>query len=454
MFKEIESAVSEYNMFEGKKHVIVALSGGADSMCLLHFLVTNSEKFGISVSAAHLNHCLRGAESERDHDFVSDQCGKLGVELFTKRCDISGIAKERKIGLEECGREERYRFFDDLIRDDETVVATAHTASDNAETVLMNITRGCGMEGLTGIPPVRGKIVRPLIRCSRARIEEYCELNDVPFVTDSTNLSDEYNRNKIRLSVLPELKKINPSVENSINRLSGIVSKNLEYIRKKTVSEFERCKNDKGLSISELKKCDNNILPDVIKLSVEKYFDISAEKKHIDIIEKIIKDSQGAIELRKNKAVKAVGDNLVFENILKNDIEVPGFEEIAFRSGMRIDYNNKIYIFSPKKNIFREDNGKINKKLLNQCISCDIISCDTVVRNRKSGDFFRPVGRNCTKTLKKLFIEMKIPREKRDKLLVLANGSNVLWIEGIGPSEDALPQNEKAEYFTVDTEVK
>ena len=228
----------------------------------------------------------------------------------------------------------------------------------------------------------------------------------------------------------------------------------MEYIRKKTVSEYERCKNDKGLSISELKKCDNNILPDVIKLSVDKNLNISAEKKHIDIIEKIIKDSHGAAELRKNKAVRVVGDNLVFVNVVNNDIEAPKFEEIAFRHGMEIDYNNKIYSFSPKKNTSGSDNGKINKKLLNQRISCDIISCDTVVRNRKSGDFFRPVGRNCTKTVKKLFTEMKIPKDCRDKMLVLANGSNVLWIEGIGPSQDAVPKNEETEYFTVDTEVK
>lgn len=450
MFKEIENAVSEYNMFGGKKRVIAALSGGADSMCLLHFLVTNARSFGITVCAAHLNHCLRGEESERDFEFVVAECRKLGVELFTKRSDIAGLAKTRKIGLEECGREERYRFFEELIHDDETVVATAHTASDNAETVLMNITRGCGIEGLTGIPPVRGNIVRPLIRCSRKHIEEYCEMNGVSFVTDSSNFSEEYNRNKIRLSVLPNLKRINPSVESSINRLSVIASKNLEYIRKKTNEEYESCKCSEGLSISKLKNCDSNILAEVIKLAIDKYFNISAEKKHIDIIGRIINDGHGAIELRKNKTVRAVGDSLVFESAVGGMIEVPRFEDTAFKLGMRIEYNNKAYIFSPKKNISELNNVKINKKLLNQCISCDIISCDTVIRNRKSGDIFKPVGRNCTKTVKKLFNEMKLPQDERDTLLVLANGSNVLWIEGIGASQDALPKSEDTDCFTVE----
>ena len=455
MFDKVAKTVSEYKMFDGRDKVIVALSGGADSMSLMHCLVKNAEYFGITVSAAHLNHMLRGEESERDFNFVIEQCKSLNVEIFTKREDIAKIAAERKIGLEECGREERYRFFAELVKDSHTVIATAHTASDNAETVLMNITRGSGMEGLCGIPPIRGNIVRPLINCSRAEIEKYCKENNIGWVLDSSNLSLEYNRNKIRNSVLPVLKQINPSVENAINRLSGIVGENLEYIGKVVRDEYNRCKNDVGLSISELKKCDNNITANVIKYAIDKKFNITAEKKHIEIIENIVASGRGAVELRKGMTVKAVGDSLVFEKLCQrisnNDLY---FEERTLKLDNKIRYNNKIYVFSPKKFFSSENNNKINKKLLNTNLNCDIISCDTIIRHRKSGDVFKPAGRNCTKTVKKLFTEMKIPVALRDELLVIANGNNVYWIETIGVSQEAVVKEKNSEYFTVTVETE
>lgn len=450
MFDKVAKTVSDYKMFDGKDKVIVALSGGADSMSLLHCLAKNAELFGITVSAAHLNHMLRGEESERDFSFVIEQCKSLNVEIFTKYADIAKIAGERKIGLEECGREERYRFFAELAKDNHTVIATAHTASDNAETVLMNITRGSGMEGLCGIPPVRGNVVRPLINCSRADIERYCKDNNISWVLDSSNLSLEYNRNKIRNSVLPVLKQINPSVENAINRLSDIANKNIAYIGQAAMGEYNRCINDDGLNIGELKKCDNNILSDVIKYAIDKNFDITAEKKHIEIIENIIKSGHGAVEIRKNLTVKAVGDNLVFEKLCdrvsNNKLY---FKETVLKLDNKFQFNNKIYVFSPKKIFSSENNNKINKKLLNTSLSCDIISCDTIIRHRKSGDVFKPVERNCTKTVKKLFTEMKVPVSVRDELLVIAKGNNVYWIETIGASQDAAVKDEDSEYFTV-----
>ena len=451
MFDKVAKTVSQYGMFEGKDKVIVALSGGADSMSLLHCLVKNAEYFGVTVLAAHLNHRLRGEESERDFKFVTEQCNALNVRLFTKCEDISALAKDRKIGLEECGREERYRFFAELAKDNHTVIATAHTASDNAETVLMNITRGSGLEGLCGIPPIRGNIVRPLINCSRSDIEKYCTDNNIGWVLDSSNLSLEYNRNKIRNSVLPVLKQINPSVESSINRLSDTVNKNLAYIHTVVVDEYNRCKKDTGLSITELEKCNNNIVSNVIKYAVDKNFGIAAEKKHIEIIGNIICNGHGAVEIRKNMTVKAVGDNLVFEK--KSDKVSDNylyFQETVLKLDNKIKFNEKIYVFSPKKFFSSENTNKINKKLLNTRLSCDIISCDTIVRHRKSGDIFKPVGRNCTKTVKKLFTELKVPAALRDELLVIANGNNVYWIETIGVSQDAAVKDENSEYFTVD----
>lgn len=453
MFKEIDDAVSAYNMFVGKKKVVVGLSGGADSMCLLDYLSKNADRFGISVSAAHLNHCLRGGESERDNRFAEEQCRIRNVPLYVKRIDIARRAKEKKLGLEECGRIERYSFFQSLT-DEETVIATAHTASDNAETILLNITRGCGMDGLTGIPPVRGNIVRPLINCSRSMIERYCMEQGVEFVTDSTNLTDEYSRNKIRLSVFPVLRQINPSVETAINRMSAVILQNLTFINSSVEDYYNYCVTDNGLDIQKLRECDRNILPSVIRYAADKLFGITAEKRHIDLVVGLINNGSGAVMLCGDNTVKVVGKELRF--VKKSDLygnkNLLPFEETAVQLGKTYRYNGKLYKFSTQKLKSDFNDFKINKNLVNQPMSCDIIACGAMMRNRRSGDVFKPIGRNCTKTVKKLFTELKIPVLQRDRLLVLAKGSNVYWIEEVGASQDSLPRNETDYCFTVEVE--
>lgn len=452
MFDKINKAITDYNMLNNIDNVIVALSGGADSMSLLHFLSKHAEYYGINVYAAHLNHMLRGAESERDYNFVNDYCDVSGIKLFSRNSDISALAAKRGIGLEECGRQERYAFFEELCEQmANTVVATAHTSSDNAETVLLNITRGCGTDGLCGIPPVRGKIIRPLIKCSRTDVEKYCKENSISFVTDSTNLQDDYNRNKIRLKVIPVLKQINPSVEEAVNRLSDIASMNAAYISKAAADEYIRCENSVGLSVDKLRQCSKEIIGDVIKYAVDKNFNIAAEKKHIGLIEKIISDGHGAVELKKNMTVRIKKGSMIFEIIKDNSLEeCSPFIETALKLDNSFLYNGKIFYFSPKFDFTEKNKNKINKKLLNQCLSCDIISCDTVIRHRKSGDTFRPLGRGCTKTVKKLFNEMNVPVNQRDKLLVAAKGSIVYWIENIGVSEDALCCDKNNGYFCIE----
>ena len=446
MFNRVRKAIDDFHMLDGVNRVIVGLSGGADSMSLLHCLSKNSESLGITITAAHLNHMLRGEESERDFNFVVEQCKLMGVPLFTKCVDIARLAKEKKIGLEECGREERYRFFAELCDDEFTVIATAHTASDNAETVLLNITRGCGLDGICGIPPVRGNIVRPLIGCSRADVEQYCENYNIPYVTDSTNLLSEYNRNKIRLDILPTLRLVNPSVESAINRLSEIASKNLNYMMTATVENYNRCRTDSGLSLSGLRECDENLISNVIKYAVDVNFNITPERKHIELIENIIRQGHGAVELRKNMTVKVSGNELIFEKKSESQYNnADSFTEALLNLNNKIYYNNKIYTFSTKINILTKNNNKINKMLLNQCLSCDIISCDTVIRTRRSGDIFKPYGRNCTKTVKKLFNELKIPVEQRDKLLLIARGNQ-------GVSQEAAYYRSDSGYFFIEVE--
>lgn len=449
MFDLADGAITSYGMFDNASRVVVALSGGADSMSLLHFLVNNSERYGVEVAAAHVNHCLRGEESERDCRFVKEQCEKLGVPLYIKKVDVAKIAKERNIGTELCGREVRYEFFEELSSDGNTAIATAHTATDNAETILLNITRGCGLDGLAGIPPKRGSIVRPLIRVCRTDVEKYCADNNIPFVTDSTNLRADYSRNKIRLNVIPELSKINPSVIAVINRMSDTISSDSAYLKKVTSGEYNRCKTDGGLSIEALKNIDRSILPRVIKLAVEKNLATVPEKKHIELIVESIENGFGAVMIHGKSTVKVSGTKLVFISDIPSDSDIPQFEEKKLELDTTYRYLNKTVIISPKNGEISHNSDNVNKKLLNQRLSYDIILSGVLLRNRKSGDYFKPIGRNCTKTVKKLFTELKVPVEERGTRLLLADGSRVLWIEGIGASQDALAA-EGCDYFTVE----
>ena len=356
--EKVFSAIQKYNMLSGVRCVIVALSGGADSMSLLHFFAQNAAELGITVQAAHLNHNIRGEEAKRDEEFVRSQCEQLGVKLHIRSFDIPSIAKEKKLGLEECGRSERYRFFSELCSYvSGSVCATAHTASDNAETVLLNITRGCGTDGLCGIPPVRRGLIRPLIMCTRADVEEYCARDDVPFITDSTNLVDDYSRNRIRLNVIPQLCRINPSVEAAINRLSSLARMDCELIERLTEKEWERCFASDGLDIAQLKATDSALVSHVIIKEISERFGVIPEKRHVDLVLKLLDDGHGAVEIKKDMTIRVRNGILVLEEgkrtFCNND---EPFSPIPFTARHTFSYNGKKYEISDKISVVFNDN--------------------------------------------------------------------------------------------------
>lgn len=199
--------------------IVVGLSGGADSVCLTHALVSLRDSLSLEVEAVHVNHGIRGEEALRDEKFCSDFCKSLGIKLTVFRFDIPLECKKTGESEEECGRRKRYECFKNTAGEN-AKIATAHNLNDSAETVLLNIVRGTGCKGLCGIPPIRGNIIRPLIMTSRDDIELYCKENSLDFVTDSTNLQNEYKRNVIRNVVFPTLQKMNPSVLSAFSRLT------------------------------------------------------------------------------------------------------------------------------------------------------------------------------------------------------------------------------------------
>ena len=220
MRNKVIKTIEKYNLINNGDNIIVALSGGADSVSLLYVLISLKEQYNLTVSAAHLNHQLRGEESVRDYNFVKNLCNSLDIKLFYKEVDINALSKETKESTELCGRNARYDFFQQLSNEHNAKIATAHTASDNLETVIYNIARGTSINGLKGIVPKRNYIIRPLINVNREDVENFCTENSISYVNDSTNFLDDYTRNKIRHNVIPVLKNINSNAETSATYLS------------------------------------------------------------------------------------------------------------------------------------------------------------------------------------------------------------------------------------------
>lgn len=387
--------------------VTVALSGGADSVALLYALSKLKEQLNISLNAAHLNHLIRGEEAFRDEAFVNEFCGKLGIPLICERIDVPKFAKENNLSLETAARQVRYDF---LRRVSGDLIATAHTASDNLETVLLNLTRGTAIDGLCGIPIKRENIIRPLISSTRDMIENYCKENDLPFVTDSTNLSDDYTRNMLRHSVIPVLKKINPQVENSVIK----TSKSLKNLSVMITNEAKAFIN-KNFVDGKLKLADFGFLnTEIAKRVIIEFIklldnEISLESCHIDEIYKICING-GKTNIPKNCYC------------VNND----GF--LCFADGIKLEipsYDVKISKISQK----------INNLFLNSSLDCDKIVGKLVVRTRQSGDSIRLANRGCTKTLNKLFNELSIPTYLRDSIPVISDDKGVVWIYNIGVSQ-------------------
>ena len=414
MEDKILSALENFGMLDGVTDVTVALSGGADSMCLLYSLLAIKDEFSFNVSAAHLNHMIRGEETLRDEVFVIEQCKKLGVELFVERADVPKYAQENKISIELAARQIRYDFFQRIAKG---VVATAHTASDNIETVILNLTRGASLKGLCGIPPKRDKFIRPLIYCTRADIEEFCKDKGIDFVTDSTNLSDEYTRNNIRHNVVPVLKQINPSLEENLVRMCDNLREDF-YSLEALADNYLSGKIQKNvLSLDGIDKIDKSIR----KIALVKFvnslnFNIQLNSFHLDKLLFLTQNS-GKTGLPNN--ISAISDGLTLK-IESNDFA----NEHSF--DVKIEKLDKKLITEGKK---------VNNLLLNNAIDCDKISGELVIRTRLPGDSIRLAGRGNTKTLKKLYTENKIPLNIRDTLPVISDDLGVVWVNGIGVAE-------------------
>lgn len=327
--EKVLETIKKYNLLQEKDTVIVAVSGGPDSMCLLNALVNLKEKLKLNkIAVAHVNHMLR-EEAQEETEYVKKYCENKNIEIYIKYANIKEISENNKISEETAGREERYKFFEEIeSKINANKIAIAHNLNDNAETVLMHFIRGTGINGLTGIKPYRdGKYIRPLIECDRKEIEEYCKEKNLNPKYDKSNLDNNYTRNKIRNLLIPELKEnYNPNIISGINKLSRIVLKEEEYINKillETYNEILLQKEDNKITINlrKFNKLDEYIKERLIIYIIAKLFGDARgiENIHVFDIVKLCKKNVGNKYLTPNKNLKIFvkSGEVSYEKLLK-----------------------------------------------------------------------------------------------------------------------------------------
>ena len=437
MLKKVKETIIKHNMLDKGGRVIVAVSGGPDSVALLKALHIISDEYHLFLIAAHFNHGLRGDESDSDESFVKNLSKSMGVVFESGYVDIPSLIKKKGGSTEVICRNERYKFLEDIqkkYRADK--IALGHNLGDQAETVIIKFLRGSGMEGLRGILPVRDSIyIRPLISVTREEILNFLKKEDVKYVTDSSNTEDTYLRNRIRGRLIPELmENYNPRLVENLGRMANIIRTEDDYI-KMTVEEIleswniNRSEGEIRIKLPELVKLHKAIQWRIVKTLLQNY---SPSKKGIGYIHvKSVMDlvegdnPSGTLNLPFYLEVRREYDLIILskkkpdtDSTFCYGVEIPGSVDIK-ELGITVQF----HLIDNVPPI----NFNANSTVL---MDYEQISFPLTIRNVKSGDRFQPFGMNGTKKLKSFFIDEKIPKNRRRKIPILADQKSVLWIMG------------------------
>ena len=440
------NTIEKHKMLQNGDTVAVALSGGADSMALFHFLCNTREKLGIKVLALHVNHGLR-EESRQEQEFVADYCAKLGVECIITQLDMNNNEKPQGLSTESWARDLRYRFFAKETEKYSAKLATAHTMSDRAETVLFNLTRGTSLKGAAGIPAVRDGIIRPLIDCSREEIELYCEKHAIPFVTDKTNFEDIYSRNKIRLNVIPQLKKINPAVEAAICSFASDSVEIYSLLEEMSDQLYRNALGLGGLDVDMLKRRHPAVVKNLLRNNLDKLDCLS--KDNIEAIYRALSSSQYKRQLSATVFCRIKDGRLSFYSPQKTE-KKEGLSYTQIQPGQTVVFGDYTLHFSIISQAEHKNITENSKNYLTYGINYDILKGDVGLRTRKTGDKFTFINRNVTKTLKKLFIEDKVPQGYRDRIPVLVDETDsVIWVGEYGTSQPFVPTDDTKEILLI-----
>lgn len=454
MTERVQRFMEQWSMVRRGDTVVAGVSGGADSVCLLLVLAELAERMGFSLSAAHIEHGIRGAESERDADFAARLCERLGILLTVRRVDVPGYAAAQGLGLEEAARILRYGAFAEIAQSAGAPcrIALAHQLEDNAETVLMALVRGTGLDGLCGMPPLRTEggicYIRPLLATGRAEIEAFLAGRGQDYCTDSTNLETKYTRNYIRREVFPLLERVNPQAAAHMSRTAAQLAELRVYVERETAEAAARVisRGEAGEIILDTEAL--GALPEALaKRVVHRAIGEAAGARkdfgavHIEAVLGLLARQSGRrLELPSRMTAERVYGKIVLRAADKSskaaefsELAVTGEQLRTLRAqggvlvvplgGTRGYLKLRTFDFCGKME-------EISTKNYTKCFNYGMIEDGFSVRSRKSGDFLVIDAEGHRKKLSDYFVDEKIPAAQRDGVLLLASGAEVLWVIG------------------------
>ncbi|HHZ00667.1 MAG TPA: tRNA lysidine(34) synthetase TilS [Tissierellia bacterium] len=418
-------------------NILIALSGGPDSVFLFHNLRKLKDIISFNLYASHINHMYRGKDAMHDEEFVRDLCQKYGVRLFVKRKNAAEYAKELKVTEEEAGRVLRYGFFNEnLSQIGGGKIALAHNLNDQAETVLQRLIRGTGIDGLSAMSFQKGNLIRPMLNVSRDEIMAYLHENNYQYCIDITNSQDIYGRNKIRLNLIPYLEKnFSPNIQATLSRMAEAMERDKKIIEKYIDIKFKELLKDRSgsklvLDLNLLRALDVGERGRIIRRGIEelKGNTVNVEMKHIDNAISLMDAGKTGkkIDLTGGFTIEMSYDNFIINKGLD---KVPEFEyNIALNEITHIKEVNKTLlarVFEAGTETWEDTEDKDSF-----CVDFDLVKGSLTVRNRRPGDSITPCGMEGSKKVKDVFIDLKIPKEERDSRLIVADDENIIWLEG------------------------
>ena len=454
MFKQqVLDTIKRNELINYGDGIVVGISGGYDSVCLLHILHSISSELNIKLYPVHVNHMLRGEEALRDENFVKSFCSSLGINLQVEKIDVAKKALHDKISLEEAGRNARYEIFNRIAQEKSaTKIAVAHSRNDQAETILMRIFRGTGLEGLKGMEYKRDNIIRPLLDADRSQIESYVNEKGLDAIIDSSNLHTDYLRNRIRLNVIPEINSaVGSNITENLLRLSKIVVTDEDFLRYNAELYYQKCILSKKdfyieLDLAEFKKMHMAMRGRVLRMAI---FSACGSKNgieyvHIDKLLWLIENGRTGARVDiplGMMAMKSYGSLIIRRQAaqekqsFEQKLEIPGNTHI---SSIAATIEIQIMNFETNASCFEFINN--NKYVHTKFIDFRKLemkkAVELVIRNRRDGDTFKPLNSNGTKKLKEYFIDNKIPRYERDEIPLIAINKEIIWIIGNKTSDN------------------
>ncbi len=442
MLTKLLKAIKRHKLLSKGDKVLIACSGGPDSVALLHLLYELRHKYNLDLSLAHVNHNLRGRDSNRDEMFVRGLAKEMVLPIYLKSVNLKILAKKEKLSIEEAARKVRYEFFDELAKKHKIDrIATAHTKNDQAETVLMRLLRGAGASGLAGIPVKRGKIIRPLLSTTRDEILNYLRQNKIAYRIDKTNLQVDFLRNRIRNRLLPQLtREYNPKFIEALVKAAEILSAQEEYLRKKTVKLAEKLITAEGRQTVALKLTKFSTLPEILQRSLVRlaWERLSNEvyPLEFDPVERVldfVRQSKTGqrVNLRKHYWVERTQDKIIFFHLkrerVNRKLSRPGkFSIPELKMEVKCDMIDRkklpVKILNPAKHVAYLDYDKFEKP--------------PQLRSWKTGERFKPLGLQGAKKLSDFFTDLKVPRYQRENIPVLSSNGRIAWVVGHRISDD------------------